>query len=602
MSKRFSLGALGVLASLCLSPTAWASPADDFYRGQDFFLNAATVRVDGREYSTAGFRVIKSANTLDITLTGTDLGLPYTGTLQLTGVRSENIIHWSFDKVFSPPISLDGTNDIHRMTGEIRATASLLSGKQIPRCNHQVCPRNVVLNQLPGSEIIVQGQDALGTGFSRQFSVPFLRALGGVGQPGLSGFLLSGSAPLCSAPFETQVPLSAFLTGSAPTGGTKIDFKSTNPRGVKVPPNVIIPAGQSYASFKARVAAGFTGQVSVSAASSGTVVSRLLTIASAGTCGGDGGNRTAPFDVRALVPELLLGCVNCSEFIDVGFRDTGLVKVLRVDSYFNGTQLRPLSSVFDAASVTAVDMTDTGLVTGMIVPQTGNTPVAYKASLEGGPVTPVLLGDFTPTRIAPSGTVFGHRTSRTGNIAVYHDGRALTDLPIPSASASWITAVSEAGHVAGNYVRSGDVKAFVFTDGTLRTLPQLSRITTTVPVAINIRGQVVANSVDATGDVLATALIDTDDTVHVLSIPAGFDRLRATSINARGWVTATATSLTGSTGFLYTQPDGWVDLNQRLSPSAGVVVTEALRITDADQVVVNATAHGNRALYLLSHP
>ncbi|MCY1045642.1 hypothetical protein OV208_30280 [Corallococcus sp. bb12-1] len=603
MSRRLSLGALGVLASLGLVPaSARAAAAEDFIRAQDVFINSASVLVAGKEYTTTGFRIPKVANSLDITITGADVGLPFSQSIELHGVRSGNLLSWTFDKTFNPPLELGGTQEVHRASGTLFFTANLLAGRQSPRCNDLACPRNVLLSQTPNSWIRVEGEGALGVGFSHLITVPRFRALGGLGQPGLAQLSIPDTAPICSGPVDTFFPMSAFLTGWAPAGGTKVDFTSTHPQYLKVPPNVFVKAGQSFASVKARVKAGFTGQVGVSASSAGVVVSRQVRISPQADCASGGRVRTVPLNVKAYVPDLLLGCINCTELIDIGMRDTGLVRVSRVDSYFNGSQLRPLASVFDVASVNAIDMTDSGLVTGTLVPQTGSAPVAFKASLEGGPSAPVLLGAFTPTRIASNGVVFGHRSTRTGNIAVYHDGNSLKDLPIPGASASQVTAVSDAGHVAGTYERSGDVRAFLFTDGTLRTLPQLARTTTTVPVAVNIRGQVVAHSVDATGDVLATALIDSDDTIHVLAVPSGFDRLHATSINARGWVVATATSSTGSSGFLYTPEDGLVDLNRIIQPAAGVVVTDAVSITEADRVLVNATAHGNRSLYLLTLP
>ncbi|RKH54940.1 hypothetical protein [Corallococcus llansteffanensis] len=601
MSQRLSLGAFGALASLCLASSAWAGAVEDFKKGKDVQLTAVSAVMDGEIYSIAGFQIPKAADTLNITLTGADLGLNFSQSVFLTGVQSGNSILWTFNQTFNPPIAVDGTTVVNHVSGLLIVNATLLAGTHHPLCGFQPCLRDVLLTHAPGSWILVEGEGALGIDFSRLVMVDYFRALGGIPQPGLSAFYVPGTAKVCSSPVTTYLPMTAFLTGFAPSGGTKVDFVSAYPKGLKVPPNLTVPGGQSTASFKAAVAPDFTGQVNVVASSAGAIYSRLVQIFPQADCD-SGGNRNDPFDVRAYVPDLLLGCINCSELIDLGIRGQGLLRVQGLDVYFNGSQLRRLSSVFDVVSVSAVDMTDSGLVTGSMVVRAGEAPVAFRASLEGGPTTPIVLGAFTPTAITASGVVIGNHTSRTSSVAMYHDGRSLKELPIPGATRSQALAVSEAGHIVGTYERDGDVRAFLFTEGVFRTLPQLSRATTTVPVAVNNRGQVVAHSVDATGAVLAVAIIEPNDTFHLLGVPSGFTGLTATSINARGWVSATATSHTGTSGFLYTREDGWVDLNRRLSPAGSVVVTDALRITDADQVLVHGTANGNRALYLLTLP
>ncbi|WP_194717528.1 hypothetical protein [Comamonas sp. JC664] len=548
------------------------------------------MRMDGEVYSIAGFRLPKAVDSLNITLNGSDLGMGFNQPIHLSGSRNGNIIRWTVNKTFNPPIDLDGTNEVRRISGTLVTNASLVPGILNPQCGFKPCARNVILSSAPGTQLRVEGEGAFGIDWSRDVTLLQLRAMGGLAQPGLHSFHAGGNAPLCSGTEDKEVPMGVSLTGFAPSGGTRVDIESALPSGVSVPPNVLVPSGRTYASFNARVKANFTGSVNVHASSKGTFFNHMVQVLNAEECKPP--SRNNPFDIRESVPDILAGCLTCGlEFIDFGIRERVLLRVRGLDMYFDGLQSVTLAQAFDVLSVNAVDMTNAGLIVGTLVPKAGEAPQAFLVSMAGGPAEPTLLGEFTPTAVTARGLVVGHQLIGGVRTAVYHDGKDVYSLPLPPATASMATAVSELGHIAGTYVQDAITRAFLMQpDASLRTLPRISSTTATVPVAVNNEGQVVAHSVNALGNVVASALIDTDDTVHVLTPPPGYTQVRATSINSRGWVTATASNATTTRGFLYTQRDGWVDLTQHVDPGASVVVTEALRITDANQAMVRGHA------------
>ena len=590
MTQRLTLGAVGALAVLCLSPDARADAADDFIKGKDLFLNSVTVRMDGELYSIAGFRIPKAVDSLNITLTGADLGMSFNQPIHLNGSRNGNLIHWTVNKTFNPPIAVDGTNEVRRISGTLVTKAALIPGILNPQCGFKPCARNVILSPEAGTHLRVEGEGAFGIDWSRDVTLLQLRAMGGLAQPGLQSFHALGSAPICSGAQDKEVPMVVALTGYAPTGGTRVDLESAFPSGVSVPPNVRISSGKSFVGFNARVKANFMGTVNVHAVSQGTFFNNMVQVLTAEDCNPP--SRNNPFDIRESVPDILAGCITCGlEFIDFGIRERVLLRVRDLDTYFDGLQTVTLAEAFNVTSVNAVDMTNAGLIVGTLVRKAGDAPQAFLVNMAGGPVEPTMLGAFTPTAVAARGLVVGHQLIGGVRTAVYHDGKDVYALPLPPATTSMATAVSELGHIVGTYVQDAVNRAFLLRpDASLRTLPWISSTTATVPVAVNNEGQVIAHSVNALGNVVATALIDTDDTVHVLTPPPGYTQVRATSINSRGWVTATASNATTTRGFIYTQRDGWLDLTEHVDPTASVVVTEALRVTDANQVLVRGLA------------
>ena len=221
MSQRLSLGAFGALASLCLASNAWAGAVEDFKKGKDVQLTAAAAVMDGQLYSIAGFRIPKAADTLDINVTGADLGLNFSQSVHLTGVQTGNSILWTFGQTFNPPIAVDGTTVVNHVSGLLIVNATLLSGSNHPLCGFQPCLSDVLLTQSPGSWILVEGEGALGIDFSRLVMVDYFRGLGGIPQPGLAGFYVPGTAKVCSSPVTTYLPMNAFLTGFAPSGARR---------------------------------------------------------------------------------------------------------------------------------------------------------------------------------------------------------------------------------------------------------------------------------------------------------------------------------------------------------------------------------------------
>jgi hypothetical protein len=597
MSLRPSWGAVCALLSFVFGTTAWGDAVSDLTAGQTLYLNALTVQLEDKTFPTAGHVLPKNPGTLSLTLNGMDLGLGIDEDIYLSGSSNGDLVKWTFNKHFNPPLDVDGTNSVHHAYGQVVVKVKLLSGQYAPECGAQPCALNVSFKEHPATHITVEGTGALGIGWSREVAVLYLRGIAGVPQPNLSGFFVTVPAPFCSAPSEdTPLPISAFLTSVAPTGGTKIDFKSANPQGIKVVFNLTVPAGKTSAGFNALVKPGFTGFVNVTASATGAVLSKTIQVHPPSYCEEGSGND--PFNPVAYIPDWLAGCLRCTELIDLNYEGEGLIRVQGSDKFLQRGTLTDLTSLLNAHRLSATALTHNGLVTGLMTQREGEQPVAFKASLAAGPRAVEFLGRFTPVALTTQGVVVGHREGTAGPVAVMHNGVRLADLPL-SARWSQVTGVSDSGHVIGLFEDgTSRVKGFRFFRGTARELPSEGQLSV-LPVAVNALGQIAANVDDGRGGNTA-AVIDARNALHRIETPRGFTGLRATSINSLGWMTLTASQERTTRGFLYTPKDGVVDLNQRIDPTLGMEVLDALRITDRNQILVRARVGEAVDLYLLS--
>jgi hypothetical protein len=587
-----------VLALGCASAPAWAGPVDDLKSGLNLYVNSVTINFDGEVYGSGGYVVPKLANNLDLTLTGTALGLGFPEAIHGTASVSGSVVTWTINDHYNPPITLDG-NDVQRIHGQMKLRVEALPGAYGPHCSHQPCSRNVSLSPVPGgTHIWIEGESSLGIDFQKEVTLQTLGALGGVAQPGLKDFYVDNYSLLCSSETkDTEVPLMATLTSVTPFNGAKVDLKSSWPPGVQVPPVLTAKQGQTVLSTNIIIKKGFSGLVMLTASASGAMRQELLAVEKASACE-SAGNGKKPHDVVIMVPNLDDECIRCGTFISINNAKEWVIRREGQELLvINGERVLDLASQLGAQQVLTTGLTDSGFLTGRMTP-VGGTATAFRALFRHGEFAPEPLGNFTPTAITERGLVAGYETVSTGFRAVYHDGTSLKAVPL-SASSSKTTGAADNGHLIGTFTdAAGLEQGFHFVKGAIHPLTGPGG-TPALPVAVNARGQVAANWTDSAGK-LRGVLFGEEGAAQQLETPAGFTNLKLTALNALGWVTATASQGQTTHGFLYTPQEGWVDLDQLAGQGTTLQVLEALAVTDTGHVAVRARVNGSEALYLMT--
>ncbi|WP_224243484.1 hypothetical protein [Hyalangium gracile] len=570
---------------------AWAGVVADVQAGQNLFLNNLVVELDGEQYSALGYDIPKPAGNLALDVRLSDFGVNDNQLIHATASVNGDYITWTFNKTFNPPVDIDGTNSLERAYGQLVVKAQPLSGFQQALCSVNPCSRNATLYVAAGTHVTVEGSGMLGIGWTRQVTVKQLRALAGIPRPNLSS--LGAPSEVYAKTTNQLLTIGAGVSSVAPLGGTKVSLTSSAPGYLQLPPNVVIPQGKSMATVTATLKPNFTGYITVKAATNGAVMQRIIHVSPDSESEG----KRHPWDKILYVPDILAGCIRCTRYIDLTEGRLGIAQVSEKAVYFTPTKLVDLKQHFGAASVSPVSLSTTGWMTGTLTTQSGATQ-AFKANFEALDTQAVMLGSFSPVAINAHGMVLGNRlTTERGMVAAMHDGSRLTDLPI-DATWSQALAMSEAGHVVGVKGTSSSKQGFAFREGRVVELPAMATGATTVPVSVNQFGVMAGHSEDVEG--LRTAVrIDASRNVQRLGELSGYPRSWATSINDLGWIVGTASNGRTSVGFLWTPKDGLIDLNRLADPREGLVVTEALKVTNDKQIVIKGTVDGKEELFVV---
>jgi hypothetical protein len=94
------------------------------------------------------------------------------------------------------------------------------------------------------------------------------------------------------------------------------------------------------------------------------------------------------------------------------------------------------------------------------------------------------------------------------------------------------------------------------------------------------------------------AIVSAKNTVATLGVPSGYASFEARSINRFGAIAGVARTSSGTTrAFVWRSGRGFTPLTSYVP---NLVATDAVRITDANQVVVRGTYNGAADLYLIT--
>jgi probable HAF family extracellular repeat protein len=243
---------------------------------------------------------------------------------------------------------------------------------------------------------------------------------------------------------------------------------------------------------------------------------------------------------------------------------------------------------------------DAGQLIGI---EQGPLMTAYGFVYYQGKLTP-LPGKFAPAGINNAGSIAG----TLAHAMLYQNG-SLTDLGTLGGSHSSAAAINANGQIAGTSSLPGDTvsHAFLYSGSaspanTLTDLGTLGGANSTA-TSINFVGDVVGTS-DVPGGA-THAFRSSSGFMIDLGTLAGYTNSYATAINAQGQVVGTATNLqgsqvTGSSAFIW---NGYMtDLNSLIPAGSGWVLTSAVSINDAGQIVGTGTFNGQPGAAFLLNP
>ncbi|HUJ63313.1 MAG TPA: hypothetical protein VLX92_32665, partial [Kofleriaceae bacterium] len=511
------------------------------------------------------------------------------------------LVQFTFDDTFSPGVDVTGDGDLlTEASGLVMISVTPLPGAQSPQCNHTSCPDSVHL-ELESAVIT-----ATGTWGSEPITLHQAFGVGGVPRARMASLLVptvttdsSGHTyPFCSsATGRATADLVVVLDGISPDGGTRVDLTFPKGIGLDLPNNVTVPQGNATFDIAFSVPQSFNGSLQFTAAAGGAITSYTFPVNPPAAC------TTPPSrpQYEAYVPPWLVGCTACSVFGDLNDETWQVSQVGSQFMVIRGSTVTPLAKAFPQASAVGADaINDSGMIAGRMT--VGGVAQAYRANLAYGIGAAQLIGEMTPMDLGAAGTVVGYRVDAGGLYhSVYDIGRGVTDLALSSSygvAQSRALRIADSGQIVGTYTdKAGTVRGYRWVNGTTYTLPTIGA-TPGLPVAINKLDAMAV--VGSRGGAPVSAIIDASGTATLLGVPSGYSSFEITSLNRWGYAVGTATAVgiaPVTVGFAWIPGRGFVSLSGYVK---GLAVDHALRITDANQVVVHGTAGGVTDLYLLT--
>ena len=577
---------------------AHADAAHDFKNGTSLYIKYASAHFDDEFSNEAAVLASKPAGTLDFALPASAIGVQLPITLNLHGtILSSNRVQFTFNDSFGSGVDITGAGDmLTSADGTVVVQTTLMPGADGPQCDHTSCIGDVYLDLESGTV------NAHGTFGNKVITIDEAFGIGGVPRAKIKGVFPPPPAedahgaydlPFCTSSVKQHAPFLVELETPAPTGGTRVDFSWPAGGGVAFPNTVIVPGGKDAVTVDMTVGANFVGTVHVTAAAGGAGASTDFTVAPASACQPPGSHP----QYEAYVPPLLVGCTACSQFIEIDNEVDQVTSVNGQLEYISHGVLTPFAKVFTQATSIGVAAIDSfGFVVGRMT--VGGVAQAYRANLKHGAHAPELIGQMVPQDVNAWGTLVGYRVDAATGLShsVYNTGRGVIDLTIASSFGVRQSAahhISESGQVAGTFTDSnGVVRGYRWVNGATTTLPVIAS-KPAIPAAINAANQIAVNAGGA-------GIIAANGAITQLGVPAGYGSFEVTSLNRWGIAVGVATSLGATvvkTAFAWRPGSGFVSLTNY---APGLVTDNALRITDANQVVVHGTAGGITDLYLLT--
>lgn len=589
MIQRLSVYAGLVVA---MAAPAHADVTSDFKDGTSIYLLPTVAHAGPLVTTGQATRISKAAGSLSFTVDAAAVGIDLPIQIHLVGrdAGTGRLVLVFDDRYTDVTIGGDEHMQLTRVEGQLEVLLSALAGADAPSCGGRDCGASISFTVLSGSATVY------GSWGTTTVTIDKAVGIAGVRRPRLTAFSPpppirnsqhTYELPFCSSSTETVAPLGVSFDAPMPAGGGRVDVKS--PRdGVRSPGTVGLGANVQSAVLDARVPARFGGTIELTAGAGGALQTRSFAVRPESECAPPASSPA----YEPYAPASRVGCEACSTFVDL----TGQVDQLtsvdgRLHVIRDGASTA-LSALFPrATSIDAAAMNDLGWVAGRIT--IDDVSQAYRGDAVHG--TFDLLGNFTPLAIDPSAVAFGYRTDGRGlTHAAYSNGHGVLALQVSSSlgvAESRALKVADTGQVIGTFIdNAGATHGFRWVRGQTTTLPLVGD-SPAIPVAINHANQIAANGSGA-------AIIEADGSVTQLGAPLGYASFRITSLNRWGYAVGTAEGRAGKRAFAWLPARGFVALSNYATGLG--VVDDALRITDANQIVVHGTAGGVTDLYLLT--
>jgi hypothetical protein len=582
---------VAVLATLCISQAAWASPVDDVTSGTNLYLSQASVSVDGSNpYTTNNVVISKDAGTLNMTLNANSFGLGVDEPVTFQGVASGNFITWSFSQHLSTPYSVGALGSVTDLEGAIVVKADPIPGSEDAECGGAPCAFNVSMSLSAGTWIHVSGIDPTGIiTWGRDITVNSARMLGGLPRPVLSGFSVDVPRPrFCTANVLRHLVGNVTIGSPAPSNGAWVNITTSDPANARIL-GVQIPAGATNQTFRVEVAANYTGAIVLTAASGGAVSTQTINVLPTLAC------QLAPSvsGPRILYSPQIVGCTSCGKGLDLNDAQAALLSVNGASKLYQATGLLDLTTVVGGSNVSAAHLNNEGTVVGTWTPPSGPSQGFVRNVLDPQATT-ISLGSLVPLALNDLGVVGGYTSSGSSTSAAYFNGKQTVPVPVPAnATSSYVTALNNSGGIVGNYATTKGEGAFYTFMKVVTDLGTLGGSTTVA--AVNDSGWS-TGSAQTTKGIWSGFIAAPGKQLTNIGVLPGFVNAWPASINSAGVVVGTVdggSAKTGAThGFIYSSKGGMVDLNSLLDPKLGAQVSQALKITDANEVLVSGQLNG----------
>jgi probable HAF family extracellular repeat protein len=253
---------------------------------------------------------------------------------------------------------------------------------------------------------------------------------------------------------------------------------------------------------------------------------------------------------------------------------------------WSGRGLRDIQGPARGDYTSALGINDNQRVVGST-----NTDTAVRAfewtAQSGLRFLPLLPGDNSSEALAinNAGTIAGFSGGASGLRAVLWTSTGIRNLGIlPGGDHSEAVALNSGGDAVGFSNSSAGSRAILWTSsGAMRDLGTLPGDSSSAASAMNDARQVVGSSA---GDAGSRAVLWTESGgIQNLGTLPGGDHSQAAGINNSGQVVGTSDSSLGLRAFIWTDQAGMVDLNTLIPQNSNVILSSAVAINQAGQIV-----------------
>jgi probable HAF family extracellular repeat protein len=226
----------------------------------------------------------------------------------------------------------------------------------------------------------------------------------------------------------------------------------------------------------------------------------------------------------------------------------------------------------------AFGINDAGEVVGSSNTAGDSKPFRYSGSLSQ---LDLPAGDDSgqANAINNSGTIVGWTSGPSGQHAVQWSDSGVTVLP---GKLGMALAVNANNNVVGSSQNGGVEHAIVWRNDQANDLGTLAGDTESRAIDVNDAGQVVGYSRGPTGQ---HAFLFDGTTMRDLGVLGGTNYSEASGINNKGVAVGTTDTNLGRRAFIWTAAKGMVDLNTLVPSDQRVVLTAALAVNDAGQIL-----------------